>query len=58
MTQADVVLRSGGELDAWLPEVVEQSGTDPHRWHDPRAAEQAVRVIARAAKVADPAGTA
>lgn len=69
VADADVVLRSGGELDVWLPKVVEQSGTgaevidvgatvpdpDPHWWHDPRNAEQAVRTIGSAvARLAPP----
>ena len=61
---ADVVLRSGGEIDGWMDDLVEQAGgdaeqvivaeaigetgEDPHWWQDPRNAIEAVDVIARA----------
>jgi len=55
---AEVVLRSGGDLDEWLGEAIEGTGAgaevvtvgpggeDPHWWHDPRAAVGAVERIA------------
>ena len=66
---ADVVLESGKELDAWMGDVIDQSGSrarivdlgagvpgrDPHWWHDPRLAQTAVRAIGRALAAADPA---
>jgi ABC-type Zn uptake system ZnuABC Zn-binding protein ZnuA/ABC-type Mn2+/Zn2+ transport system permease subunit len=67
---ADVVLRSGGEIDAWLDDVVEQAGGsatvvdtgqgrpyarhEPHWWHDPRNAAYAVGRIRAALTRADP----
>jgi ABC-type Zn uptake system ZnuABC Zn-binding protein ZnuA/ABC-type Mn2+/Zn2+ transport system permease subunit len=74
VARADVVLRSGGEVDRWLADVVEQAGgrptvidvgagrpyarSEPHWWHDPRNAEYAVRRIRAALTRADPAGRA
>jgi ABC-type Zn uptake system ZnuABC Zn-binding protein ZnuA/ABC-type Mn2+/Zn2+ transport system permease subunit len=71
---ADVVLRSGGEIDAWLDDVVEQAGGsatvvdagagrpyaphEPHWWHDPRNAEYAVGRIRAALARAEPADRA
>jgi len=63
--RAQVVLRSGLDLDAWVGDVARQSGThapvvdvgggrDVHWWHDPRNAEAAVRRIERALGDADP----
>jgi ABC-type Zn uptake system ZnuABC Zn-binding protein ZnuA/ABC-type Mn2+/Zn2+ transport system permease subunit len=59
---ADIVLANGAGLDTWMAKVVSRAGGDPltvdlstgirvrvgdpHWWHDPRNAEQAVRVIA------------
>ena len=69
---ADVVLRSGGEVDGWLSGLVDEAGgdartvdvqeaiaaqsDDPHWWQDPRNAEKAVGVIRDALIEADPAG--
>jgi ABC-type Zn uptake system ZnuABC Zn-binding protein ZnuA/ABC-type Mn2+/Zn2+ transport system permease subunit len=74
VAEADVVLRSGGEVDGWLGDVVENAGgsatvvdvgagrpyarAEPHWWHDPRNAEYAVRRIRAALADADPAGAA
>jgi ABC-type Zn uptake system ZnuABC Zn-binding protein ZnuA len=71
---ADVVLRSGGDLDDWLAELIDSSGTDaasvdvskavrlrkddPHWWQDPRNAEAAVKAIRDAVVKADPGGRA
>jgi ABC-type Zn uptake system ZnuABC Zn-binding protein ZnuA/ABC-type Mn2+/Zn2+ transport system permease subunit len=71
---AAVVLRSGGEVDAWMGGVLENAGgssavvdvgagrpyarEEPHWWHDPRNAEYAVRRIRDAFAKADPAARA
>jgi ABC-type Zn uptake system ZnuABC Zn-binding protein ZnuA/ABC-type Mn2+/Zn2+ transport system permease subunit len=71
VAEADVVLRSGDEVDRWLGDVVENAGgsatvvavgakrpfahDEPHWWHDPRNAEYAVRRIRAALTRADPA---
>jgi ABC-type Zn uptake system ZnuABC Zn-binding protein ZnuA/ABC-type Mn2+/Zn2+ transport system permease subunit len=70
VAEAPLVLRSGGEVDAWLSDVLENAGGDatvldagagrpfaraePHWWHDPRNAEHAVRRIAAAVARAVP----
>jgi zinc/manganese transport system substrate-binding protein/manganese/iron transport system substrate-binding protein len=63
LAEADVVVRSGGELDDWLDEAIESSGFDgalvnlmpeggdPHWWHDPRAAVEAAASIGTVAGV-------
>jgi zinc/manganese transport system substrate-binding protein len=72
LTEADVVLRSGGDLDEWLGDVVDAAGGDarvvtlidsvrrldgdPHWWQDPRNTLLAVRSIRDALSKADPAG--
>ena len=70
LIDAGVVVRSGGEVDEWLGEAIDASGTDapvvelidatgtedPHWWQDPRAARRAVGAIERALAEADPAG--
>jgi len=74
LERADVVLRSGGDLDEWLVELIESSGSeaatvevsksvherkgDPHWWQDPRNAAKAVGAIEAALVQADPAGRA
>jgi ABC-type Zn uptake system ZnuABC Zn-binding protein ZnuA len=71
VADADVVLRSGGDVDAWLGEAIDGSGTkapvvtlsdamalvgdDPHWWQDPRDAVVAVGEIRKALAAADPA---
>ena len=61
IAEADVVLRSGGELDEWLDDVVDSAGgdaevvvvgeeigargDDPHWWQDPRNVVRASEVI-------------
>jgi zinc/manganese transport system substrate-binding protein len=71
VAEADVVLRSGGEVDAWMGDVIENAGgsatvvdvgagrpyarTEPHWWHDPRNAEYAIGRIRAALRRADPA---
>jgi ABC-type Zn uptake system ZnuABC Zn-binding protein ZnuA len=71
VADADVIIRSGGDVDQWLDEAIEGSGTDapvlklsdrvelrgddPHWWQDPRNAVIAVGEINRAIDRADPA---
>ena len=71
---ADVVIRSGGDVDAWLKDAIQSAGThapvltlldqvgpegdDPHWWQDPRRAERAVAAIGTALAKADQAGAA
>jgi zinc/manganese transport system substrate-binding protein len=71
VADADVVLRSGGDVDEWIGEAIEGSGTDapvvdlgrgvrlhgddPHWWQDPRNAVIAVGEIRAALAKADPA---
>ena len=59
LADADLIVRSGGEVDEWLDEAIESSGTDapvvtlldaagggdPHWWTDPVAAQRAVEAI-------------
>ena len=72
LTEADVVFRSGGEVDGWLGDLIESAGSDaevvtlidgarrrgedPHWWQDPRNGLRAVAVIRDALSKADPAG--
>ena len=69
--EADVVLRSGGDVDEWLGDLasggtdpvalvdsVRRSGDDPHWWHDPRNVVRAVGAIHDAFGHADPGGRA
>jgi zinc/manganese transport system substrate-binding protein len=72
LAEAGLVVRSGGEVDEWLQEAVDGSGTeapvldlsahvrlrgdDPHWWQDPRNVELAVPAIRDAMAKADPAG--
>jgi zinc/manganese transport system substrate-binding protein len=74
LADAAVVFKSGGEVDAWLDELIEnaggdapvvalidsvqQLGDDPHWWQDPRNAVLAVEAIGRALTEADPDGRA
>jgi zinc/manganese transport system substrate-binding protein/manganese/iron transport system substrate-binding protein len=74
LVDADLVIRSGGEVDAWLGGAIDSAGTDapvltlldaagaegedPHWWQDPRRAERAVTAIGVALAKADPAGAA
>jgi ABC-type Zn uptake system ZnuABC Zn-binding protein ZnuA len=74
LADAQLVVRSGGELDEWLGEAIESSGTDaeavtladhvelveddPHWWQDPRNAIRAVDGLRRALAAEDPAGAA
>ena len=72
VARAGLVLRSGGEVDDWLGDVVDNAGgdaevvslidsvdridDDPHWWQDPRNAERAVRTIRARLTKLDPAG--
>jgi ABC-type Zn uptake system ZnuABC Zn-binding protein ZnuA len=74
VAEAALVLRSGGDLDEWLQEAIDGSGTDapvlnltervetigddPHWWQDPHNAELAVAAIRDALAAADPDGAA
>ena len=71
LADADLIVRSGGDVDEWLDEAIEGSGTDapvltlsdgvalrgddPHWWQDPRNAVIAIAEINRALDRADPA---
>jgi ABC-type Zn uptake system ZnuABC Zn-binding protein ZnuA len=70
LIDADLVVRSGGDLDEWLKEAIEGSGSeapvltlmdhvrtregDPHWWQDPRNAIRAVAEIERGLRAVDP----
>jgi ABC-type Zn uptake system ZnuABC Zn-binding protein ZnuA len=72
LADADLVVRSGGDLDEWLADAIEGAGADapvltlsehvraveddPHWWQDPRNGLRAVEAIARALSAADPSG--
>ncbi len=72
LSAADVVVRSGGDVDEWLDGAIDSAGTsapvldlldrvgpegdDPHWWQDPRRAERAVGEIEAALSRADPDG--
>jgi ABC-type Zn uptake system ZnuABC Zn-binding protein ZnuA len=71
---ARLIVRSGGDVDAWLSGLIGQAGgdakvltlldsanrhgDDPHWWQDPRNAERAVTAIAGGLAQADPAHAA
>jgi zinc/manganese transport system substrate-binding protein/manganese/iron transport system substrate-binding protein len=70
LADADLVVRSGGDLDDWLEDAIDQAGgdapvltlmdgvrtleDDPHWWQDPRNALLAVGEIERALNTAAP----
>ena len=72
LADADLVIRSGGEVDEWLGDAIDASGTDapelvladhvelrdgdPHWWQDPRNAVAATAALEAALAKADPAG--
>ena len=74
VANAKVVIRSGGDVDDWLGDLIDQAGggaevvslidhvhkegDDPHWWQDPRRAERAVAAIGTALAKADQAGAA
>jgi ABC-type Zn uptake system ZnuABC Zn-binding protein ZnuA len=73
MSRAKVVFRSGGEVDEWLEDLIENAGGearevtvgeavrlrhgDPHWWQDPRNVELAVGVIRDSLAKVDPGGS-
>jgi ABC-type Zn uptake system ZnuABC Zn-binding protein ZnuA len=72
LARAELVVRSGGDIDGWLDGAIDSAGADapvvdlldragpegddPHWWQDPRRAETAVEAIGAALAKADPAG--
>jgi ABC-type Zn uptake system ZnuABC Zn-binding protein ZnuA len=74
LSGANLVVRSGGDVDDWLDDAIESSGADaqvltlsdhvsyddddPHWWQDPRNAIAAVAALRDAMIEADPAGAA
>jgi ABC-type Zn uptake system ZnuABC Zn-binding protein ZnuA len=69
LVRADVVVRSGGEVDEWLEEAQAGAGSgapvltlgantreEPHWWQDPRAALRAVTILRDGLTRAHPAG--
>jgi zinc/manganese transport system substrate-binding protein len=71
LARADLVVRSGGEIDEWLEEAQAGAGSDapvltlgegtreePHWWQDPRAVLRAVAILRDGLTKADPAGKA
>jgi ABC-type Zn uptake system ZnuABC Zn-binding protein ZnuA len=72
VARAGLVFRSGGEVDDWLGDVIDNAGgdadvvslidsvhridDDPHWWQDPRNAERAVETIRARLTKLDPAG--
>jgi ABC-type Zn uptake system ZnuABC Zn-binding protein ZnuA len=72
VAKADVVFRSGGEVDEWLDDVIGNAGgdaevvslidsvtrldDDPHWWQDPRNAVRAVETIRARLSRLDPGG--
>jgi ABC-type Zn uptake system ZnuABC Zn-binding protein ZnuA len=74
VAKADVVFRSGGEVDEWLKDVIDNAGgaaelvtlldsvhrldDDPHWWQDPRNAERALETIRTRLSELDPGGRA
>jgi len=71
LARADLVVRSGGEIDEWLEEAQAGAGSDapvltlgedtreePHWWQDPRAAERAVEILRDGLTKEDVAGRA
>lgn len=71
IARADLVVRSGGEIDEWLEEAQRGAGSDvpvltlgehtreePHWWQDPRAALHAVAVLRDGLTRADAGGKA
>ncbi len=74
LADAALVFRSGGDVDEWLDDVLDNAGSeaqtatlmdsvhtragDPHWWQDPRNGIMAVRAIEAALAEADPEGAA
>jgi ABC-type Zn uptake system ZnuABC Zn-binding protein ZnuA len=69
---ANLIVRSGGDVDEWLDDAIDAAGShapvltladhvaraddDPHWWQDPRNAIRAVAALRTALTAADPAG--
>jgi zinc/manganese transport system substrate-binding protein len=74
VSRAALVIRSGGEIDDWMADVLDSAGGgarvvtlsdsvqgregDPHWWQDPRNAIAAIAAIGRALAGVDPGGKA
>jgi ABC-type Zn uptake system ZnuABC Zn-binding protein ZnuA len=73
IAKADLVVRSGGDIDSWLEDLtdaggerpaldlldaVHRRGDDPHWWQDPRNVERAAEAVAAALAEVDPDGAA
>jgi zinc/manganese transport system substrate-binding protein len=74
VAKADLVFSSGGEVDEWLGDVIDNAGgdadlvslidsvhrlgDDPHWWQDPRNAERALETIRARLSQLDPRGRA
>jgi zinc/manganese transport system substrate-binding protein len=74
IAEAELVFRSGGEVDEWLGDVIDNAGgdaevvtlidsvarrgDDPHWWQDPRNAERALETIRARLSELDPRGRA
>jgi zinc/manganese transport system substrate-binding protein len=72
LAEAELVVRSGGDLDEWLDDLIESAGgdaaeltlldsvravgDDPHWWQDPRNAIRAAEAVRDALAEADPHG--
>jgi zinc/manganese transport system substrate-binding protein len=72
LAEADVVVKSGGDLDEWLDDLIDNAGgdatevtlldsvreigADPHWWQDPRNAMLATEAVRDALAEADPDG--
>jgi ABC-type Zn uptake system ZnuABC Zn-binding protein ZnuA len=72
VAKAELVFRSGGAVDDWLGDVIDNAGghaevvslidsvdrigDDPHWWQDPRSAERAVEMIRARLAKLDPGG--
>jgi zinc/manganese transport system substrate-binding protein len=72
LAEAELVVRSGGDLDEWLDDLIDSAGgdaaeltlldsvraigDDPHWWQDPRKAIVAAEAIREALAEADPTG--
>jgi ABC-type Zn uptake system ZnuABC Zn-binding protein ZnuA len=72
IAEAALVVKSGGDLDEWLDDLIGEAGSDgkqvtlidsvqaldgdAHWWQDPRSAVRAVRAIERALVEVDPGG--
>ena len=74
VAKAELVFRSGGEVDEWLDDIISGAGgdaevvtlidsvhrldDDPHWWQDPRNAERALKTVRARLSELDPGGRA